>query len=125
MSPFDSADFWNPKLRGPLCFNPAAARSVFPLTVKRTNLVLAGQSKAQIMGQALKTAASRKELPGLEGGAMSYMMSKKAYLTEAGSHNLCHLMIYAPLADAASWGADKPGRRSFSAVSFRGLRRSP
>ena len=40
MAPFDNADFWNPKLRGPLCFNPAAARSVFPLTIKRTNLVL-------------------------------------------------------------------------------------
>ncbi len=66
MAPFDNADFWNPKLRGPLCFNPAAARSVFPLTIKRTNLVLAGMSKAQVM-EALKTATSRKELPGLEG----------------------------------------------------------
>ena len=67
MSPFDSADFWNPKLRGPICFNPAAARSVFPLTNKRTNLVLARQSKAQVM-EALKTAASPK----------SYLASKVA-----------------------------------------------
>ena len=27
MSPFDSPDFWNPKLRGPVCYNPAATRS--------------------------------------------------------------------------------------------------
>ena len=119
MAPFDNADFWNPKLRGPLCFNPAAARSVFPLTIKRTNLVLAGMSKAQVM-EALKTATSRKELPGLEAGAMSYMMSKKAYLTAAGSHNLCHLMIYAPLADAASWGADKPGSPIIFSGQFQG-----
>jgi hypothetical protein len=26
-SPFNSAEFWNPKVRVPLCFNPAAARS--------------------------------------------------------------------------------------------------
>src|SRR5258708_1147717 len=26
----DDADFWNPKLRGVICFNPPAARSVLP-----------------------------------------------------------------------------------------------
>jgi hypothetical protein len=41
MSPFDSPAFWNPKIRGPLCFNPPAARSVLPITYKRTKMVLA------------------------------------------------------------------------------------
>src|SRR6201982_1003666 len=36
MSPFDSAEFWNPKLRGPLCFNPQAVRSILPITIKKT-----------------------------------------------------------------------------------------
>src|SRR6202167_1020883 len=27
MAPFDNPEFWNPKIRGPLCFNPPAARS--------------------------------------------------------------------------------------------------
>src|SRR5579863_9692885 len=52
MGPFDgsgAANFWNPKIRGPICFNPPAARSVLPLTYKRTEMVLAGQSKAQII----------------------------------------------------------------------------
>jgi hypothetical protein len=49
MSPSDHPEFWNAKLRGPLCFNPAAARSILPLSIKRTKLVLAGLSKAQIM----------------------------------------------------------------------------
>src|SRR5271165_2128614 len=49
MAPFDNAEFWNPKIRGPLCFNPPAARSILPMTYKRTEMVLAGQSKAQIM----------------------------------------------------------------------------
>src|SRR6266481_430104 len=51
MGPFDgefAVNFWNPKLRGPLCFNPPAARSILPMTYKRTEMVLAGQSKAQI-----------------------------------------------------------------------------
>ena len=41
-SPFNSAQFWNPKVRVPVCFNPAAARSILPLTIKRTEMVLAG-----------------------------------------------------------------------------------
>src|SRR6202140_2710707 len=31
----DDPDFWNPKLRAPICFNPAAARFTLPLTPKR------------------------------------------------------------------------------------------
>jgi hypothetical protein len=119
MSPSDHPEFWNPKLRGPLCFNPAAARSILPLTIKRTQLVLAGLSKAQIMDN-LKAALDRKELPALEPGAMSYMMSKQAYLTDSGGHNMCHLMIYAPLTEGATWGADLPGSPVMLAGQFQG-----
>ena len=49
MGAFDSLEFWNPKNRGPSCFNPQAARSILPITLKRTKLALAGLSKAQIM----------------------------------------------------------------------------
>jgi|SRR5579872_196760 len=107
MAPFDNADFWNPKIRGPLCLNPAAARSIFPITIKQTELALAGLSKEQIKDK-MKAALDQKELPPFEQGGMSYMLSKSAYLTGNGG-NLCHLMIYAPVADAASWGANLPG----------------
>src|SRR5579872_1263377 len=30
MAPFDNREFWNPKIRGPVCFNPPAARSILP-----------------------------------------------------------------------------------------------
>jgi len=110
MGPFDgefAVNFWNPKLRGPLCFNPPAARSILPMTYKRTEMVLAGQSKAQII-EGIKTFIKQK-LPSLEPGAMSYMMSKEQYLTDDGQHNwIAHLMIYAPLMDSAVWGADLP-----------------
>src|ERR1700745_4065726 len=108
MGPFDgefAVNFWNPKLRGPLCFNPPAARSILPMTYKRTEMVLAGQSKAQII-EGIKTFIKEK-LPPLEPGAMSYMMSKDQYLTDAGRHNwMAHLMFYTPLMDGAVWGAD-------------------
>jgi hypothetical protein len=119
MSPSDHPQFWNPKLRGPICFNPAAVRSILPLTIKRTELVLAGLSKAQIMDN-VKAAIDRKELPTLEPGAMSYMMSKRAYLTDDDGHNMSHLMIYTPLAQAATWGADLPGSPVMFAGQFQG-----
>jgi hypothetical protein len=103
----DAANFWNPKIRGPVCFNPPAARSILPLTYKRTEMVLAGQSKAQII-DGIKTFIKQK-LPPLEPGAMSYMMSKEQYLTDDGRHNwIAHLMFYTPLMDGAVWGADLP-----------------
>jgi hypothetical protein len=108
MGPFEgelSANFWNPKLRGPLCFNPPAARSILPMTYKRTEMVLAGQSKAQII-EGIKIFV-KQGLPPLEPGAMSYMMSKEQYLSDNGEHHwMAHLMFYTPLMDGAVWGAD-------------------
>ena len=45
MNPFDSPEFWNPKNRSPVCLNPPAARTVLPITLMRTKLVLAGKLK--------------------------------------------------------------------------------
>jgi hypothetical protein len=36
------SDFWNPKVRVPMCVNAAAARSYFLRIIKRTDLILAG-----------------------------------------------------------------------------------
>jgi hypothetical protein len=105
MDPFDSPEFWNPKKRGLVCFNPPAARTVLPITYMRTKLVLAGKSKDEVK-ESIKAAIEKKELPALEAGAMSYMMSKDAYLTDAGGHNMSHLMFYTPLMDGAVWGAN-------------------
>src|ERR1022692_3114095 len=44
----DDPDFWNPKLRAPICFNPPAARSYLPLIIKKTEVILASRSKDQM-----------------------------------------------------------------------------
>jgi hypothetical protein len=106
MAPFDNPEFWNPKIRGPICYNPPAVHSVLPMTYKRTEMVLAGQSKEQVMEGI--AAFVKKELPPLEPGAFTYMMSKDAYLTDSGSHNMAHLMFYTPVMDKAIWGSDLP-----------------
>ncbi|MFZ0136091.1 MAG: hypothetical protein WAK89_03475 [Candidatus Sulfotelmatobacter sp.] len=102
---FDGANFWNPKMRGPICYNPPAVRSILPLTYKRTEMVLAGQSKAQMI-EGIKTFM-KQELPPLEPGAMCYMMSKEQHLNDGSHPNwIAHLMFYTPLMNGALWGAD-------------------
>jgi hypothetical protein len=106
MSPEDSPTFWDPHLRGPICFNPPAARSILPATFERTKLAIAGKSKSEIVA-ANKQAYDDKQLPPLEPGSMSFMMSKRGYLTATGG-NLAHVMIYTPHSDPPTWGNDVP-----------------
>jgi len=120
MSPADAPEFWNPKLRGPICFNPPAARSVLPTTYKRTEMVLAGRTKAEII-EGNKAAFEKGELPPLEPGGMSYMMSKDAYLTDHGDHNLAHLMFYTPPLDGKVWGADLAKSPVMHNPQFKGV----
>lgn len=101
----DEPDFWNPKLRGPICFNAAAVRSYLPQTIRKTELVLAGRSKAQMV-EAIKSALDKKELPAPESGAMCYMLSKQGYLNDRAGHWLPHVMFFLPPTDPAAWGAD-------------------
>lgn len=108
MSPFDSPEFWNPKMRGPICYNPAAVRTILPYTIFRSKLVLTGLSKAQ-MHENIAAAVAKNELPMPEAGAMSYMMSKDGNLGDSVGHWCPHLMFHVPKTDEASWGADLAG----------------
>ena len=108
MNPFDSPGFWNPKMRGPICYNPAAVRTILPYTLNRTKLALTGLSKAQIRENIL-AAVAKHEPPMPEAGAMSYMMSKAGNLG-AGIGNWCpHLMFHIPRTQGMNWGADLEG----------------
>lgn len=118
MSQFDFAQFWNPKMRGPICFNPPAVHSILPITLKRTELVLAGLSKTQII-EGIK-AFDAKGLPPLEPGAMSFMMSPQGYLNDQAGHWVPHLMFYIPLTDSKSWGADLSGSPVMLNPQFNG-----
>jgi len=108
MSQYDFPGFWNPHMRGPLCFNPPAVRSILPYTIARTQLVLAGRTKLQLIA-ATRDGIAKHALPRLEAGAMTYMMSKQGYLNDDAGHWVPHLMFYFPRAKAATWGADLDG----------------
>jgi hypothetical protein len=119
MSPFNSAEFWNPKTRVPGCFNPAAVRSILPLTFKRAEMVLARQSKDQMI-ESIRAGFDKKDLPAPEPGAMCYMMSRAGYLSDALGHHVPHLMFYFPLTDYPSWGADLPNSPVTVNPQFKG-----
>ena len=100
----DHPDFWNPKIRAASCLNPAATRSILSYDILRTELVLRGLSKEEII-TATAAAIARKELPVLEPGAMCFMMSKTDYLFDQGDHTMSHVMFYTA-DDGTSWGAN-------------------
>jgi hypothetical protein len=102
------ADFWNPKVRTPICYNPPAAHSFLPRNLKRTDLILAGHSKTQT-DDLIAAAVDKKELPAMGPGAMCYMMSKLGYGGDSIEHWPPHLMFYFSQTDPAIWGANLPG----------------
>ena len=104
---FKNPEFWNPKNRGPACYNPPAARSVMPIDFLRTKFALAGQSRDEIY-ESMKAAVEKKELPDVEPGAMIYMLSKQGHINDRAGHWLPHLMLYVPLGEAKNWGAGAP-----------------
>ena len=110
MQPFGAPNFWGVKMRAPVCYNAAAARTVLVYTFKRTEMVLAGASKSQ-MQQRIVAAIAAKALPTPEPSSMAYMMSKSQYLNDDGKAWYPHVMIFTPMGDSAnagaSWGADR------------------
>jgi hypothetical protein len=62
------ADFWNPKVRVPMCVNAAAARSYLLRLTKETEWGLAGRTQAQ-MTESITAAIAKKELPPMESEA--------------------------------------------------------
>ncbi|MGB8582770.1 MAG: hypothetical protein WCD47_18260 [Candidatus Sulfotelmatobacter sp.] len=102
------ADFWNPKVRVPMCVNAAAARSYLMRVTKETEWGLAGRTPAQ-MTESITAAIAKKELPAMEPGAMCYMMSRQGYGGDTLPHWPSHLMFFFSDTDPAIWGANLPG----------------
>ncbi len=102
------ADFWNPKVRVPMCVNAPAARSYLVRLAKETEWGLAGRTQAQ-MTESIIAAIAKKEMPPMEPGAMCYMLSKQGYGGDSSPHWPPHLMFFFSDTDPAIWGANLQG----------------
>src|SRR6185369_4071457 len=78
-------DYWDPKVRVPICVNAAGARTYLLRVRKIADLALAGQTLAQV-NEITVAALARKELPAMEPGAMCYMMGKQGYGGASAPH---------------------------------------
>jgi hypothetical protein len=107
------SEFWNPKVRVPMCVNAAAARSYLLYFTKITELALAGYTPAQV-NDAIVAAIANKELPPMEPGAMCFMMSKRGYGGDTAPHWPSHLMLFYSDTDPAIWGANLAGSPVFA-----------
>ena len=101
-------DFWNPKVRVPICANAPATRTYLRAISKITDLALAGRNLTQV-NETIAAALTRKDLPPMESGSMCYMMGKQGYGGDVAPHWPPHLMFFYSDTDPAIWGANLAG----------------
>jgi len=101
-------EFWNPKIRGPICVNAAAVGSYLKLERMQAKLAMEGKTKEQI-DTAVKAAWAKGELVAPSDGAMSYMLSKQQYVGDEPKSWHPHLMWFVAGDAVKSWGADAKG----------------
>jgi len=95
---------WNVNLRGPICLNPPATRTVLPEMRKRAEWVMAGVSPNEISVRTKQAYASH-EFPVPAPGAMAFMLSPEQHLSDTRPHWMPHLMFFYDHAiPAATWG---------------------
>ncbi len=100
---YEKPDFWNPRIRVPICLNAAAARSVLPVYLERTKWVIAKRSLAGILDEA-----KAHPVPDPEPGSFAIMMSKQGYLGDGIGPAAPHVMVFLPNVPDAAWGANLP-----------------
>jgi len=106
---FGEPQFWNPKLRAPNCYNPPAARTELPQYLKRTEWVLAGATKQELIDRTRAAVASHA-FKSPEAGALSFMLSKDGYISDDSAGPwLPHVMFFLPYGQAGDWAANKEG----------------
>ena len=107
---FDDPVFWDPNIRAPNCFNPPAVRSVLPQYLKRTEWLLAGLDKAQVV-ERTRAAFADHSFTAPEPGSFSFMLSKQGDLGDPanGGPWLPHVMFFVAHGQAATWGAGLDG----------------
>lgn len=115
---YDYADFWDPKLRTPQCWNAAAANSWLPDYFMRTKWALSGASPQEMAARTKAALADHQIMPPAPG-SMAYMMSKDQYINEPSPATgparwYPHVMFFVPSTDGSPWGANAQGGPLYS-----------
>jgi hypothetical protein len=96
------------KLRAPICFNPAASRTVLPYQELRAKLGIEGKGPEQIAA-GVQSAYAKGELPRMEGVAFAYMFSADQDLGPGIGAFHPHVMVYTPYYENSMLGGNQFG----------------
>jgi hypothetical protein len=99
---------YDAKVHAPICFNPAASRTVMPYYELRSKLGMEGKTPDQIAG-GLQAAYVKGELPKREGVSFAYMWSADQYLASGVGHWHPHIMVFAPYYENSMLGGNPFG----------------
>lgn len=99
---------YDPTVRAPICFTPAAARIVMPYYELRTKLALQGKNPEEIAA-GVEAAYAKGELPKRDEVSFGYMWSRRQNLASGIGHWHPHVMIFAPYYDNPQVGGNPFG----------------
>lgn len=95
-------------IRAPICFDPAAAKSVLPYYELRSTLGIARKTPEQI-AEAVQSAYAAGRLPKRSAVSFAYMWSAKQMLGQGIGHWHPHIMVFAPYYENAMIGGNAFG----------------
>ena len=99
---------YDPKVHAPICFNPAASRTVMPYYELRSKLAMESKTPEQI-AEDLQAAYVKGKLPKREGVSFAYMWSADQYLASGVGHWHPHMMVFAPYYENSMLGGNPFG----------------
>jgi hypothetical protein len=100
---------YDPSVRAPICFDPAAVRAVMPYYEMRSKLAMEGNPPDRIAAR-IEAAYARGELPHRDGVSFAYMWSAEQHLGPGIGHWHPHMMVFAPYYRNAMLGDHEFGK---------------
>uniref|UniRef100_E6PIV4 Uncharacterized protein n=1 Tax=mine drainage metagenome TaxID=410659 RepID=E6PIV4_9ZZZZ len=117
-APFNDTEFWNPKERGPDCYNPPATRTEIPQLLQEAKWALGGLTRQQ-MEERTKVAFADRMFKPPEPGAFGFMLSRMGYLNHAHGPWYPHIMFFIPRDQIGNWVPNLKNSPTIAVPIFR------
>ncbi len=95
-------------VHAPICFNPAASRTVMPYYELRSKLAMDGKTPEQI-AEGVQAAYAKGELPKRDQVSFAYMWSADQNLASGVGHWHPHMMVFSPYYENSMLGGHEFG----------------
>jgi len=99
---------YDAKVHAPICFDPAASRTVMPYYELRSKLGMEGKTPDQI-AEGVQAAYVKGELPKRDGVTFAYMWSADQNLGPEIGHWHPHMMVFSPYYGNSMLGGNEFG----------------